>query len=128
MPLALEAVLTTGPPVRYCFTFKKKTDISTQTKTQGPLGVVVKEVQGHCQAHVFCVERGAGLGTGQGVRKPREVKIPNAVLAPAQVHSGKGREASTLWTWGGGPHLGVHTGGCSTALIARGHRPQMTAE
>ena len=24
MPLALEAVLTTGPPVKYCFTFKKK--------------------------------------------------------------------------------------------------------
>ena len=33
--LAFEAVLTTEPPAKYCFTFKKKNpDISTQTKTR----------------------------------------------------------------------------------------------
>ena len=48
---------------------------------------------------VFCAEIGSGLGTGQCVRKPREMKIPNVVLAPEQVRSGKGRE-------GRRPHCG----------------------
>ena len=65
---------------------------------------------------VFCAERGSGLGPGQGVRKPREMKIPNVVLAPARVWSGKGREGKggvhtvDLGRWTHtlrGPHWGL---------------------
>lgn len=67
---------------------------------------------------VSCVERGAGLGTGQGVRKPREMKAPNGGpghgLAPAQVWSGRRKEVVAS---------GVHTGDCSTVIPAWGRRP-----
>ena len=65
---------------------------------------------------VFCAEIGSGLGTGQCVRKPREMKIPNVVLAPEQVRSGTGRE-------GRRPHCGPgkvdpHTQGSTLGAAA----------
>ena len=68
--------------------------------------------------NVSYVERGSGLGTGQGVRKPREMKTPNRGpghgLAPAQVWSGKRKEVVAS---------GVHTGDRSTVIPAWGRRP-----